>query len=154
MAGGSGLGAHRSHRLGGPGPDRGGLLSGLAGQSADLGLLRQGLPWLRPLTRSWTNLDLAWSQLLHYDHSSQDALMQRWLGPFRSWQGMVLVVGMAFALTLAVGILGLLRATPAKTSSGASSIAASTAWHASTWCPNQEKPCRPSANGQRTSFRS
>ncbi len=91
---------------------RGGLLSGLAGQSADLGLLRQGLPWLRPLTRSWTNLDLAWSQLLHYDHSSQDALMQRWLGPFRSWQGMVLVVGMAFALTLAVGILGLLRATP------------------------------------------
>ena len=61
-----------------------GLRSGLAGQWADLGLLSQGLPWLRPLTRSWTNLDLAWNQLLRYDQFSQDQLMQRWLGPFRS----------------------------------------------------------------------
>ncbi len=90
----------------------GGLRSGLAGQWADLGLLRQGLPWLRPLTRSWTNLDLAWSQLLRYDQSSQDELMGRWLGPFRSWQGLVLLVGLALALALAVGILGLLRPTP------------------------------------------
>ena len=91
---------------------RGGLRSGLAGQWADLGLLRQGLPWLRPLTRSWTNLDLAWSQLLHYDQASQDELMRRLLGPFRSWQGMVLVVGLGLALALDVGILGLLRPTP------------------------------------------
>ena len=90
----------------------GGLRSGLAGQWADLGLLRQGLPWLRPLTRSWTNLDLAWSQLLRYDQSSQDELMGRWLGPFRSWQGLVLVVGLALALALAVWILDLLRPTP------------------------------------------
>ncbi len=87
-----------------------GLRSGLAGQWADLGLLSQGLPWLRPLTRSWTNLDLAWNQLLRYDQFSQDALMQRWLGPFRSWQGLVL--GLALALALAVWILGLLRPTP------------------------------------------
>ena len=91
---------------------QGGLRSGLAGQWADLGLLRQGLPWLRPLTRSWNKLDLAWSQLLQYDQASQDALMLRWLGPFRSWQGMVLVVGLALALALAVGILGLLRPSP------------------------------------------
>ena len=91
---------------------RAGLRSGLAGQWADLGLLRQGLPWLRPLARSWTNLDLAWSQLLNYDQASQDELMQRWLGPLRSWQGMVLVVGLALALTLAVGILSLLRPSP------------------------------------------
>ena len=90
----------------------GGLRSGLAGQWADLGLLRRGLPWLRPLTRSWTNLDLAWSQLLRYDQSSQDELMGRWLGPFRSWQGLVLVVGLALALALAVWILDLLRPTP------------------------------------------
>jgi len=90
----------------------GGLRSGLAGQWADLGLLRQGLPWLRPLTRSWTNLDLAWSQLLQYDQHSQDELMLRWLGPFRSWQGMVLVVGLALALALAVWILDLLRPSP------------------------------------------
>jgi hypothetical protein len=89
-----------------------GLRSGLAGQWADLGLLSQGLPWLRPLTRSWTNLDLAWNQLLRYDQFSQDALMQRWLGPFRSWQGLVLVLGLALALALAVWILGLLRPTP------------------------------------------
>jgi transglutaminase-like putative cysteine protease len=91
---------------------QGGLRSGLAGQWADLGLLRQGLPWLKPLTRSWSNLDLAWSQLLQYDQHSQDELMQRWLGPFRSWQGMVLVVGLALALVLAVWILGLLRPIP------------------------------------------
>ncbi len=89
-----------------------GLRSGLAGQWADLGLLHQGLPWLRPLARSWTNLDLAWSQLLRYDQFSQEQLMLRWLGPLRSWQGMVLVVGLALALALAVGILGLLRPTP------------------------------------------
>ena len=89
-----------------------GLRSGLAGQWADLGLLSQGLPWLRPLTRSWTNLDLAWNQLLRYDQFSQDQLMLRWLGPFRSWQGLVLVVGLALALALAVWILGLLRPTP------------------------------------------
>jgi transglutaminase-like putative cysteine protease len=89
-----------------------GLRSGLAGQWADLGLLSQGLPWLRPLTRSWTNLDLAWNQLLRYDQFSQDQLMQRWLGPFRSWQGLVLVLGLALALALAVWILGLLRPTP------------------------------------------
>ena len=89
-----------------------GLRSGLAGQWADLGLLSQGLPWLRPLTRGWTNLDLAWSQLLNYDQSGQDALMGRWLGPFRSWQGLVLVLGLALALALAVWILGLLGPTP------------------------------------------
>ena len=89
-----------------------GLRSGLAGQWADLGLLSQGRPWLRPLTRSWTNLDLAWNQLLRYDQFSQDQLMKRWLGPFRSWQGLVLVLGLALALALAVWILGLLRPTP------------------------------------------
>jgi len=91
-----------------------GLRSGLAGQWADLGLLRQNLPWLRPLARSWTNLDLAWSQLLRYDQFSQDQLMQRWLGPFRSWQGLVLVVGLALALALAVWILSLIRPTPSQ----------------------------------------
>ena len=91
---------------------RGGLRSGLAGQWADLGRLRQGLAWLRPLARSWTNIDLAWSQLLQYDQTSQDQLMLRWLGPFRSWQGLVLVVGLALALALAVAILALLRPIP------------------------------------------
>ena len=91
---------------------RGGLRSGLAGQWSDLGRLHQGLPWLRPLARSWTNLDLAWSQLLQYDQTNQDQLMGRWLGPFRSWQGLVLLLGLALALALAVWILGLLRPSP------------------------------------------
>jgi hypothetical protein len=64
-----------------------GLRSGLAGQWADLGLLRQGLPWLKPLTRSWSNLDLAWSQLLQYDQHSQDELMLRWAGPVAQLAG-------------------------------------------------------------------
>lgn len=89
-----------------------GLRSGLAGQWADLGLVRQNLPWLRPLARSWTNLDLAWSELLRYDQFSQDELMLRWLGPFRSWQGLVLVVGLALALASAIWILSLLRPIP------------------------------------------
>jgi hypothetical protein len=84
-----------------------GVQGGLAGQLDDLRRLGQTLPWLRQLEQGWTRLDLAWTRwVLQFDDRSQNGLMDRWLGRWRQWQGVVLLGGLAVALVPAVLLLG------------------------------------------------
>ncbi|QEY32811.1 DUF3488 domain-containing protein [Synechococcus sp. RSCCF101] len=79
-----------------------GLQGALAG-SNDLSLLRFTPGWLLGVERGWWRLDGLWSRwVVQFDGQSQDGLLNRLLGGFRSWQGVILVAGLALSATLAV----------------------------------------------------
>jgi transglutaminase-like putative cysteine protease len=64
---------------------------------------RTSAPW-HWLQRQWWGLDLAWSTFwLGFDRSSQAALLERLLGPWKAWAGLLGLL--AFAACLAAGLL-------------------------------------------------
>jgi transglutaminase-like putative cysteine protease len=70
--------------------------------------LRAGpLLWLQ---RQWWGLDIAWARWwLGYDRQQQDLLLQRLLGPWRDWLGLLLLLLLAACLGLALAWLGWLQ---------------------------------------------
>jgi transglutaminase-like putative cysteine protease len=65
------------------------------------------LDWI---ARQWWGLDLAWGQWwLGFDQRSQELLLQRLLGPYRDWAGVLLVGAVALTLALGLAAYGWLR---------------------------------------------
>jgi transglutaminase-like putative cysteine protease len=65
------------------------------------------LDWI---ARQWWGLDLAWGQWwLGFDQRSQELLLQRLLGPYRDWAGVLLLGAVALTLALGVAAYGWLR---------------------------------------------
>jgi hypothetical protein len=62
------------------------------------------------LQRQWWGLDLAWSRWwLGFDRRSQEALLERVLGPWRAWSGVLALLGLAACLAVSVSVLAWLR---------------------------------------------
>jgi len=65
------------------------------------------LDWI---ARQWWGLDLAWGQWwLGFDQRSQELLLQRLLGPYRDWAGVLLLGAVALTLALGLAAYGWLR---------------------------------------------
>jgi transglutaminase-like putative cysteine protease len=65
------------------------------------------LDWI---ARQWWGLDLAWGQWwLGFDQNSQELLLQRLLGPYRDWAGVLLLGAVALTLALGLAAYGWLR---------------------------------------------
>ena len=73
----------------------GGVMAGLGDAPADRARLEARWPWWRQLERTWTKLDLAWNRwVLSFDVDRQERL----LGPWRAWQGALLMGGLGLVL--------------------------------------------------------
>ena len=83
-------------------------ITGAAARGVAEPALRPGpLLWLQ---RQWWGLDIAWARWwLGYDRQQQDVLLQRLLGPWRAWLGVVLLALLAACLAMALAWLGWLR---------------------------------------------
>ena len=72
----------------------GGVLAGLGDSPADRARLASRWPWWSQLEHTWIKIDLAWNRwVLSFDANSQEQM----LGPWRAWQGALLMGGLALA---------------------------------------------------------
>ncbi|MCP9850013.1 DUF3488 and transglutaminase-like domain-containing protein [Cyanobium sp. Morenito 9A2] len=86
-----------------------GLAGSLADRPGELALLRLGPAWLRQLGQRWGSLDLLWTRwMLGFDGPAQQAWLGQWLGPWKDWQGVLLLVTMAGAVGGTLLVLHLL----------------------------------------------
>ncbi len=86
-----------------------GLAGSLADRPGELALLRLGPTWLRELGQRWGSLDLLWTRwMLGFDGPAQQAWLGQWMGPWKDWQGLLLLVAMAGAIVVALALMQLL----------------------------------------------
>lgn len=87
-----------------------GLAGSLSNRPGELALLRLGPPWLRQLGQRWGALDLLWTRwMLGFDGPTQQAWLGQMLGPWRAWQGVLLLAALTVAMVGGLGVLQLLE---------------------------------------------
>lgn len=85
-----------------------GLAGSLSNRPGELALLRLGPSWLRNLGQRWGALDLLWTRwMLGFDGPAQQAWLGQMLGPWRAWQGVLLLAGLAVAMVTVLALLQL-----------------------------------------------